>query len=133
MVSRALSPSLSLVHVSLPPILTLFLHSFSTHFLPPPHFRISSRLRFLRLSPPVSLATLSFLILPHLPLTRLQEHTIFWSHVHSVSNADEPVVSLNRLSVGCGTTPRRQSGPFWRLLFVYPRDLYNAATSWTLP
>ena len=44
-----------------------------------------------------------------------------------------PIVSLNRLSVGCGTTPRRHA--VWllsRLLFVYPCDLYNAATSRTL-
>ena len=49
-------------------------------------------------------------------------------------NVGVPVVSLNRLSVGCGTTPRRQSGYLLRrrLLFVYPRDLYNAATSRTL-
>ena len=43
------------------------------------------------------------------------------------------IVSLNRLSVGCGTTPRRQSGHICGFCFVYPRDLYNAATLRTLP
>ena len=38
---------------------------------------------------------------------------------------------LNRLSAGCGTMPRRESG-YLQLLFVYKRDLYNAATSRTL-
>ena len=38
------------------------------------------------------------------------------------------LVSLNRLSVGCGTTPRRQSGDL-PAFECYPCGLTNAATS----
>ena len=38
------------------------------------------------------------------------------------------VVSLSRLSVGCGTMPRRQSGDCW-LLNSIRVELNNAATS----
>ena len=41
------------------------------------------------------------------------------------------LVSLNRLSIGCVTTPRRQSGVLAAFEY-YRRDLNNAATSRTL-
>ena len=34
------------------------------------------------------------------------------------NNSDYPVVSLSRLSVGCGTTPRRQSGTIYGFRLV---------------
>ena len=42
---------------------------------------------------------------------------IFCYSAAIIDEATQPVVSLNRLSVGCGTTPRRQSGDICRLLF----------------
>ena len=53
--------------------------------------------------------------------------------VYAIVTACLNLVSLNRLSVGGGTTPRRQSGHIYGFCFVYPRGLYNAATSRTLP
>ena len=52
---------------------------------------------------------------------------------HTGIRTTNVLVTLNRQSVDCGTTPRRHA-VWWvcRLFNVYPRDLYNAATSRTL-
>ena len=72
----------------------------------------------------------SYLLLNYLRQIFLHPNYCFQStHLHSITSlpsggkrrksrsARNGLVSLNRLSVGCGTTPRRQSGDICRLLF----------------
>ena len=57
----------------------------------------------------------SFITHAHIPAPHWRQRRT--SHSDAVEITLKKLVSLNRLSVGCGTTPRRQSGDICRLLF----------------